>query len=258
MKKLITLLFFVSHTVIGSVIIKNGLTQIHNMGKNEKQNGILILQNTGTKPEKIKIYFHDLSTSCNGDIAYNEPGSQKLSLCKYLIVGNKEIEIFPKQEYELVYRIDLESNNIEQGSLWALMMVEIVEPISKSQRSKGIEIGSKIRYAVQLIAHIGDNENPVMKITDVKLNNAATGEKSIDASILNMGLFMIMPVIEVQIFNEKGELKKEQKITPKKVYPGYCQMFQIPISELESGKYKAILLAEYQEETIGLNLNIEL
>lgn len=259
MKKLILAFFFCLFfiKVSAAVIVQNGLTHIHEISQNGSTAGKVILKNIGSKDEQIKVYFYDLKTECSGNIVYNEPGSQSRTLNPYLKVSSTDYILKPGEEYELIYQIDLTKNNLN-GSLWSIMMIEIVEPFSKNTKNAGIEIGSKIRYGVQLIANIGENEAKAFAFSDIKLSDDGNGLKVIAASLENNGDYLVQPIVNIQLFDKDGVKVKEINVPTKKIYPQNCQIFQLPVEEIPSGKYQAVLLAEYEEETIGINIELEL
>ena len=167
--KSLCFLTFLSFKTSASVIVKNGLTQIHELSTRSQKDGKVVLQNIGTKPENIKVYFNDLTSSCDGKINYASPGQNIRSLYPFIDVATTDYTLQPGEEYELTYQIDLSRNQYESGSLWVLMMIEVVDPISKNTSSSGMEIGSKIRYAVQIITNIGQKNAELISFSNVKL-----------------------------------------------------------------------------------------
>lgn len=260
MKNLIILflVFFVTtYKGHASVIISNGLT--HNLDVSSKsiKDGKVTLKNIGDKPQAVKVYFNDLVSDCSGKIDYVKPGENLRSLFPYINVNTTDYTLQPGEEYELSYRIDLTKNDFDNGSLWILMMVEVVDPVSKSS-SQGLEIGSKIRYAVQLIANIGQKNAEAISFSNVKMGKDINEERVLEASIKNEGKYMAIPVVNIQIFDDKGTKVKDLAVPSKKIYPQNCQSFSLPLADLPKGKYQAVLLAEYLEESIGVNIDLEI
>lgn len=259
MKYKITAFFILllNFSAFSTVIVQNGLTHVHTVSQNGTTEATVVLKNIGTKNEQVKVYFYDLKTECNGAVVYKEPSSQPRSLNPYLKVSNNNYTLSPGEEYELVYQINL-SNNTLSGTLWSIMMIEVLEPFSKSTKSGGVEIGSKIRYGVQLIANVGESDTKSFAFTDVKLSTDISGSKVIEASFENNGDYLVLPVVNIQLFDMDGSMIKDILVPTKKVYPQSCQIFQLSIDDVQPGKYQAVLLAEYEEETIGINIELEL
>lgn len=258
MKNLITIfLFFFSFDISASVVVTNGLTHNLDFVANGTKDGKVVLKNTGDRPESIKVYFKDLSSDCSGKIDYTMPGQNSRSLFPFVSVNNTDYTLQPGEEYELSYRVDLSKSDLAEGSLWVLMMVEVMEPISKSS-SQGFEIGSKIRYAIQLIANVGSKNAEELSFSDVRMGKDVNDQRTLEASIKNGGRYLVIPLVNIQIFDEKGLKVKDLAVSSKKIYPQNCQNFILPVADLPKGKYQAVLLAEYLEESIGVNIDLEI
>lgn len=241
-----------------TIVVTNGLSKIHSISPNGIQEGVITLNNTGSKDEAFKCYLNDLSTNCKGEVFYQNPGESVNSLSSFISIAVLEGVIAPGQNYELVYKIDLNNCDRSDGSLWSLLMLEIVDPISNTVAENGFAVGSKIRYGIQLVANIGSQTESKLKFTQVQLGQDLEENKVLEASLENDGSYIALPLVEIQIYNDKGVKVKELSVPSKKIYPQNCQKFQLPIADLQSGKYKAVLFAEYKENTIGLNIDLEI
>lgn len=262
MKKLsilitIFLLVSASHTK-AAVIIKNGLTHLHYINETGKQKGSIIVANTGTKAQRIKVYFNDLSIECTGTVNYTEPGQNFGTLYPYIKVDNADVTLEANQEYEIIYEIDLSKSKEGNGSLWTLIMVEVEEPIAIDKKTPGLEIGSKIRYAIQVIGNVGKSNANGLKFTNIKLGKDEDKNRVVKVTLSNDGNYLVYPSMELQIFDENGIEAKKIIISPRNVYPQNCQTVSLDLSDLEAGNYKAVLFAEFEDEAIGVNLDLEL
>jgi len=244
-------------TTRASVIISNGLTHNLDLSRGSIKEDKVVLKNIGDKPQAIKVYFNDLVSDCSGKVDYVRPGENLRSLYPFVSINTTEHTLLPGEEYELSYRIDLTKNDQDDCSLWVLMMVEVVDPVSKSS-NQGFEIGSKIRYAVQLIANIGQKNADAISFSNVKIGKDLNNHRVLEAAVKNEGKYMAIPVVNIQIFDAKGEKVRDLAVPSKKIYPQNCQSFVLPLSDLPKGKYQAVLLAEYLEESIGVNIDLEI
>lgn len=261
MKKFLTLLFLIlvlAYPSLASIIVSNGLTKIHEVPFKGYREGTIVLKNTSSKNESFRCYLNDLATNCAGEVFYQDPGVNANSLSPYLSTTVTEATLAPGEEYELVYKVDLAKSNFQTGSLWSLLMIEVVKPIAETQTNAGFSVDSKIRYGIQIITNVGSQEEPIIQFSNVQLGSDGEGKKMLEASLSNSGAFLSLPLVEIQVYNSKGEKVKDLSVPSKKIYPQNCQKFQLPIDDLPEGKYKAVLFAEYLESTIGLNIELEL
>ncbi|SOE22178.1 hypothetical protein SAMN06298216_2628 [Spirosomataceae bacterium TFI 002] len=261
MKNIFAFIFIsllLSFPVRGTIVVSSGLTVIQNIPSKGYKEGVIILKNTGNRSESFRCYLNDLTTNCDGEVFYKESGENPSSLAPFLTTSVTEATLTPGEEYELVYKVDLSKSDLENGTLWSLLMVEVVKPISETVTDGGFAVGSKIRYGIQIISNIGNQEDPEMNFTQVKLGKDLDQNSVLEASLENSGKFIALPKVEIQIFNSKGEKVRDLNVISKKIYPQNCQKFQVPIHDLSEGKYKAVLFAEYLESTIGLNIDLEI
>jgi hypothetical protein len=252
------ILFLIHFRSFSTVIVQNGLTHEYDLGINSKIQGKTLLKNNGVTPQAIKVYFKDLNSECNGQINYADAGVNAQSLFPFIKINNADYTLQPGEDYELLYEIDLSKNNNKEGTHWVLMMVEVVDPISKSSPSKGFEIGSKIRYGIQIIANMGSKKLNDFSFKNIKINKDVDHNKTIEIAIENQNDFLVIPNLNLQIFDDKGIKIRDLTIPAKKVYPKNCQMFTFSLSGIEKGKYQAVLLADYLDENVGVNIDLEI
>ncbi|AWV97393.1 hypothetical protein [Arcticibacterium luteifluviistationis] len=241
-----------------SVIIKNGLTHLHHLNNSGTQKGFILIANTGEKKQRVKLYFNDLSIECSGAINYTEPADNYGSLFPFINVDNSDITLEAHEEYKIIYEIDLSKGDVENRSLWSLIMVEVEEPIAIDKKTPGFEIGTKIRYAIQVVANVGKNTVNGLKFTDIKLGKDENQKRVIKITLKNDGEFLVYPKMELQVFDENGNEAKKVDISPRNVYPKNCQSLNIDLSDLALGNYKAVLFAEFEDDAIGVNLDLAL
>jgi hypothetical protein len=255
----LVLLIFINAS-IASVIVQNGLSHIHNISGSTIQEGSIIIQNTGKAKERVKLYLSDISTKCDGSISYEKSGTNASSLSPYLSIANQEITLSSFERYEIIYQIDISNTELNSGSYWSLIMVDIEEPISMDNSNPGFKIGSKIRYAVQVIANLGLDGPNNIQFSNVQLKQEKELNKTtIDVSLFNGGNYMVSPKLELKIYDSLGMNIDNILINPKKLYPNNCQNFQILLNDLPKGNYKGVLVAEYNDEqSIGVNLEIKI
>lgn len=261
MKKIIlTIALFLGlgHLSFATIVITNGLTKKHDLAAGAQYEGVILLQNTGEQPEEFLCYLNDISTSCDGKVRYMDAGEMVRTLSPHLTTSVTQAVIAPGEEYQLLYKIDIPKELELKGTLWSLVMIEVMEPIAETVSENGFTVGSKIRYGVQVIANLGNESKPEIQFSNVSLSKNAEGVRVIQASIDNSGEFIALPLIEIKIYNTDGVEVKALQIPSKKVYPSNCQQFQLPLDNLESGNYKAVLFAEYNEHTLGLNIDLEI
>ena len=249
-----TLVFF--YQLNATVVILNGLTHIHNTEKGSVLKGEIIMQNNSkVSDELVKIYLTDLKQDCAGS-TYGILDDNARSIAKWVTFSTNEKVLVPNEKYTLFYTIEI-PEDIDYGSFWGVIMVEISKPISESYES-GIKINSKIRYGVQIVANIGERINPEIQFVDVSIVKKNKLEYKVDVQLKNKGVYLVQPALILELFNDLGESVKKVQSVFKKVYPKNCKSFQIPISGLPPGEYDGVLVADYGGDIYGINVSLNL
>lgn len=262
--------FFVSLFFIGisfsrtfaGVMILNGLTHLHNGASGNTISGMIKMKNDGRKENRVLIYRQDLSLACDKPNDYKDVNSHSRSLGKWLKTNVDEKVLQPNEEYEVSYTIAVPSGTIESGTYWALIMVEVADPLSE-ETPQGVKIDSKVRYAIQVITDVGIFQSPKLNFEKVELKTSVVKDtvsnyKIIKVKLKNEGIFLARAKLNLEIFNSLGEKVKVISGVQRKVYPSYCNDFEIELKGLPKGKYEGVLVADNGKDLFGENLTIEI
>lgn len=262
-KSLINFFFFLfSATFYANVTIINGLTHIYNTEVGSILNGEIILKNTSSeKEERVIIYLKDFYQLCDEKTNYLDVGESKNSLGKWITFNTTEKVLLPNERFVISYQLKIpEKLNLEgkkQGSFWSMIMVEVEDPINE-QEKRGVKINSKIRYGIQLVANIGQKIDPEIEFNDVKLIKLDDKRYQVKVKLQNKGRFMVKPSLILELLDENGESVLKTEAQFKKVYPNGCKDFIIELTNVPSGMYEGVLVADYGGDIYGINLTVDI
>lgn len=256
MKKYYFLLFFLlsSSLSFARVTIINGLTHIHSLKAGTTTKGQLVLRNDSKREARVIVYKQDLSADCDRQIEYNEDGSNPKSLSKMLRTVIDEKELAPQEEFVLPYLIDTPSQ-IENGSYWSVLMVEVVDPIREEQ-ANGLVVNALVRYAVQVIGHVGTYQSPILEILKIETINSDKTVKTLDVQVKNTQIYMATSKAILELYDTNGKKTKTLKSLDKKIYPNSCTHFELLLENIPKGKYDCILLIDNGRDMFGSNVSI--
>lgn len=254
---LLFLFLFHSLSATAKIVVLNGLTHIHNTGLGQVVTGKIQVKNVGLKPEKVLVYKRDLLQTCDGKNDFAVAGSQERSSAKWLETNIDEKLLKEGEEYEILYTIRIPQENVLNGSYWSMLMIEGADPVNE-ELQKGVSIGSKIRYAIQVITDIGTVENPKLSFENIFFKKTSPLIKTVNVKLRNPGTFMVRPKLLLEIYSKDGQKLKVLESTSQKVYPLSCKDYEIEIKDLPKGTYDAILVADYGADLFGTNLVIEI
>lgn len=255
------LVVFISIPMHANIVILNGLTHIHNGELNDQLTGEILIKNTDTKKEhSFLLYLEDLDQNCTNNL-YLKAGEHQRSLKEWISINTYEKTLAPNEEFSIEYSIEISKktnvDSLYNGTFWSVIMLEGTTPIKKESKENSIQFLSKIRYAIQIIASIGETINSEIEFVNIKVDEE-DGIHTLFAEIENKSIYIVHPELILEIFDELGETIEAITIPARKIYPHSCKKFNIQIPKIPKGEYYATLIANYDNEMYGAELCIEI
>ncbi|GAB3165446.1 COG1470 family protein [Telluribacter humicola] len=251
-------LIIIGSEAFASVTVENGLTHIFRGNWGDELTGTIKLTNSGKKAERILIFKNDLVQGCANSNMFAEPNSQPNSSAEWIKLNLNERTLAAGESYEIVYSIAIPKDTTFNGSFWSLIMVEVVDPIKEEKTSSGVTIGSKIRYAIQVITDVGPYKISPLSYEDVKLEKQEGKSKTVQVVLKNNGLFVVNPVLVFELFNKNGDKVKKIEVPFRKIYPGSCKLYEVDITGIPKGSYDCVLVADYGQDLFGMNASLDI
>ena len=256
---LLLLLFHIAFNSFSGVTILNGLTHVHSGDAGSVISGKIKIRNDSFKETRIVIYKQDLLLSCDKSaiFEYRDINTNPHSLGNWLKINVDEKILAPNEEYDLNYIINVPKNFNQNGSYWTVLMIENAEPI-KEQNSQMFQVGSKVRYAVQLIAEIGNYESPPLQFENVEYKKGINAANYIQVKLKNTGNYSTQTQVNLEIYDSKGDKIKAFQGTLRRIYPNLCNVFELEINGLSKGSYDGVIIADNGKDLYGSNVSIKI
>jgi hypothetical protein len=258
MKKHIILFFLLvlSSHLFAAIQILNGLTHVHATAAGGQINGKVLLKNESAKEARILIYKQDLIANCGNAISYTALNTHNRSLGNWLQTNVDEKTLAPYEEYTLHYTINLPKDSIQKGTYWSVLMIEGADPI-REENTNGMQVNSKVRYAIQVLADVDGFESPKLSFEDVKYDAKEKGNKTLKVRIKNDGLCSARTKVSIEIFSDKGVKIKAYEAVQKRIYPNLCNEFDLLLDDMPKGKYEGVLIADNGKDIFGSNITLD-
>ena len=239
-------------------MILNGLTHVHSGEAGSVISGTIKIKNQSFKESRIIIYKQDLLLSCDksANFDYKDINTNPRSLGDWLKSNVDEKILAPNEEYDLSYTINVPRSMNQNGSYWAVLMIENADLITE-QQNKIFQIGSKVRYAIQLIADIGRNESPKLQFENVEYKKGANSNY-IQVKLKNVGNYSSQTHVMLEVYDAKGNKLKEFQGSLRRIYPNLCNVFELEIIGLPKGIYDGVIIADNGKDLFGSNVSIKI
>lgn len=216
------------------------------VGKTYK--GIILIRNSGNKSQEVKLYQNDYLFFFDGTNIYGEPGKDPRSNADWLIFNPHRLTIPPDSTAAVNYTLKVPEDPKLVGTYWSVLMVEgIPETSPESGQAKKSEtrigITQVVRYAVQMVTHIGDTGERKLKFLDKKLLKEE--EKTIlQVDIENIGERYLSQFLWVELYDEQGRYIGQFEGRRLGTFPGTSVRNRVDLSDVPKGSYKAMVVVD--------------
>lgn len=244
--------------LFADVLVLNGLTHEFTTAGGSKATGAIQLANTSGEVKSVRLYQTDYRFTHNGDSHYDEPGTMARSNASWITLNQMFVTLQPKEEITIEFELVVPEMEGLHGTYWSVIMVEGLKPPDTEPQTQGISIQTVLRYAIQIISHIGDTGTRNLEFLSFDLSQP-DGSAQFEVNIGNTGGRALRPVLTLELFDENGRSLGIFRADPKRIYPETSTRFIITLKDVPPGNYTGVLLADCLDDYIfGTNVSIHL
>lgn len=231
--------------------VVNGLTQEKICRPGDVFQGFISVRNYGTEAEEVRIYQTDYSFTFDGKSYYDPPGAVSRSNAAWITVDRKLFNIPGSSQVDIRYSVRVPDDLSLVGTYWSVIMVEAIpkkEVQSEVNEKKKTMLGVNqvMRYAVQIVTHIGDSGERSLKFLNVELLQEKDA-KTFQVDVENVGTRWLRPSSFLELYNQKGELAGKYEGERLRLFPGTSVRFRFDVSEVKEGKLKALVVLDNRD-----------
>jgi hypothetical protein len=248
-----------------NIIINGSLAQEYQAIPGESYTGQIGVKNTGKDEVEVKIYQTDYRFYANGENFYDEPGTIQRSNANWIKFSPQIFTMQGKSERIVYYTVTVPHNNQQDnsalsGTYWSLLMIESL-PVSKIEQSKEknqLGVSSIMRYAMQVITHIGTDTNKNLFFSSSKLLKDKEN-LYLQFDIENTCEHLLKPNVRLELYNSNGQAVGNFSAEPKRTFPGTSVRHGIKLDNITNGNYQALIIADCgAEDLFGHQLTLDI
>jgi hypothetical protein len=258
------LLLLVAVTSGAEVMVSGGLTYEHEVAPGKTYEGSFTVQNPDKEPREVKVYQTDYLFYADGATYYGDPGTMPRSNTRWLTFTPKQFTVPGGEEVTIRYIVQVPNDARLAGTYWSLLMVEPVgpdSPESSLQTAKDrVSVGVRqvLRYAVQVVTHIGQTGTGKLKFAKVQLAST-DGRRRLLVDAENTGERWLRGPLWVELYDGGGALVGRYDAIRLRIYPGTSVRYTVDLSGVMAGTYKALIVIDCGgDDVFGANLNLVL
>jgi hypothetical protein len=146
------------------------------------------------------------------------------------------------------YTIKVPSDPNLVGTYWSMIMVEGIpegSPESSQPEKDKAKVGITqiMRYAIQMITHIGNTGERRLKFLETKVLRESE-KRFLQEDIENIGQRWLRPFLWAELYDEKGRYIGRFEGRRKRIYPSTSVRYTVDLSNVPEGTYKALVVAD--------------
>jgi hypothetical protein len=219
----------------------------------ERYSGVIVLRNDTAEPQEAKVYQTDYEAHADGATIYGQPGSGRRSNARWIDFSPSYVKIPAGQRAEVRYTVTVPQSGSAQltGSYWSMIMVEGIphgsaESVRRAPGAKKVQVAvvSRIRYAVQVVTHIGDGGPGKVQFAEAKVLADKSGHKTLQFDVVNTGERAYRPAIALELYSDSGKQVRALKQVREITYPGSSLRQSFDLAVLPAGTYKALVVVD--------------
>lgn len=250
---LFSCLFFVSAAVDASVEVIGSLKHSFICTPGQTVSGQIRIQNSDATDQEVRIYQTDYVYNYLDQTFYDEPGKDngnKRSNAAWVDYSPKTVILRAKESSNVDFQITVPANDSVNGTYWSVIMVEGVSPIDPNQAGQ-LNIRTVTRYAVQLVNEVSNRGEGKLTFMEPTLLQVDSTKLFLAIDLLNEGDRFIAPELNMELYDEEGNLAKKITLERRGLFPKTSVRFRFDLEGIPSKKtYTAMIVAAGQDDDV--------
>lgn len=244
-----------------AIQVTGGLTKEFEVAPGKSYEGSIEVKNPEEAPQEIKAYQTDYFFYADGRALYGDPGGLPRSNAAWISLSPRQVLIPAGETVNLHFSIQVPNDATMTGTYWSNIMVEpIPEGSPESSGSKDIGVGVRqvLRYAVQVVTHIGSTGTRMLKFNQIRLASE-NGERLLSVDAENTGERWLRGNLWVDLYDSKGAYAGRFEGGRQRMYPGTSARFTVDLVGVKSASYKALIVVDCGDDDVfGANVSLVL
>lgn len=245
-------------SVSAQLAVNGELTQIFVVEPGQTYRAEITVSNTGDAPTGLDVYQRDYLFFADGRNLYAEAGSVDRSNASWIAFYRPvSVSLDPGQSIPISFVITVPEDPTLVGTYWSLIMVE-PKPPPEAPSNGGISLRQVIRYAIQIVTHIGDTGEVSVRVANANLVNIEQGAV-LRIDLENIGERWVRPETWADVYDDQGAHVERFESIRQRIYPGCSVRYSIEMPGISSGEYQALVVFDNGDDHVwGAQYTLEL
>jgi hypothetical protein len=238
----------------GGIHVVDDLTKEATVRPGDEIRGTIAVRNSGDRPGEVKVYQTDYLFYFDGLNIYGEPESVPRSNCSWIAFSPQQFVVPAGERAMIYYTIQVPKDGNLFGTYWSMLMVEPIPdgtlaPMTSQSGEVTMAVKTVMRYAVQIVTHIGDSGKREIKFADKQLIRK-DGKWVLQLDVENTGERWLRPWVRAELYDDQGSHVGRFDGGRCRIYPA-CSVRQcVELADLPSGKYHALIVVDNGDDSV--------
>ena len=245
-------------SVLAQLAVDGELTRIFVVEPGQTYSAEITISNTGDEPTGLEVYQRDYLFFADGSNLYEEAGSVARSNASWIeLYRPVSVSLDPGQSIPVGFVITVPEDPTLVGTYWSLIMVE-PKPAPELPSNDGVKLLQIIRYAIQVVTHVGDTGEVSVRVANANLVSVELGAV-LHIDLENIGERWVRPETWSDVYDDQGAYVGRFESIQLRVYPGCSVRYSIEMPGILSGKYQTLVVFDNGDDHVwGAQYTLEL
>jgi hypothetical protein len=240
-----------SHRASAQISVVGNTVEEHSAQPGEVYRGTVLLRNLTTTAQPVRIYKTDYMFFADGTSRFDTPGSVARSNASWITPSTGSVILPPSGEATVAYTVRVPMGDTLRGTYWSAIMFEGSVNVPTQAKGREIDIGSVLRYAVQIATHLDEHGTARAVFEKQRLETSPRDSSQVLAvDLRNAGERGYRPLVWIELYDSGGSLRARVQQQRGLLYPGTSLKARFALGKLAAGTYKAVVFADIHEDAI--------
>ncbi|MBI2298715.1 MAG: hypothetical protein HYU66_07155 [Armatimonadetes bacterium] len=237
------------------ISVVGGLSRESVVRPGARTEGRIVLRNTGSETQQVRVFQTDYRFTCDGRNDYGEPGSTPRSNARWLALTPSQLTVPAGATESAYYTLHVPDDPTLTGTYWSIVMVEPIpgqalEPPRPDEGKAKLGLQSVVRYGIQIVTHIADTGTRALRFVDRQLVATQAGQRILQMDAESTGERWLVPLLWAELYDAQGALVGRFEGGKYRIYPGCSVRYRVDLTGVPPGHYKALVVADNGDDHV--------
>ena len=235
----------------GQITVTGALIVERNAAPGDTYQGVITLRNTTNTAQTATLSLADYRFAAAGSNSFDPPGTNGRSNTPWITLSQQAVLVPPQGTQVVSYTVTVPGSAATyvlglpsgapplSGSYWSVVLVEGEDRSAAPSASSAFTITPKIRFAVQLVTHVGETGDCQLAFSNPRVQ---AGSMAVD--VTGQGRRACRPSLKLEVYDSTGALVHTATLRGSYLYPETSARQTFALAPLTPGSYSFLVLAD--------------